>query len=385
MSETETNPCPLGENYLGHDTPKLGFGLMRLPKVSAEPDAEIDVAQTSQMVDEFLAAGFSYFDTAYVYAGSEEATRKALVERHPRDSYTLATKLFAGRAANAEEAKQEFATSLERTGAGYFDYYLLHNLGDTRTQKYEDYGLWEWAAGQKRKGLIRHLGFSLHATADQLEEILNAHPEAEFVQLQINYADWNDVQVQSRKCYETALRHDKPVVIMEPVKGGMLANPPKQVAKVFKDADPQASCASWALRFAASLPGVITVLSGMSNLEQLRDNLATFKAMKPLNEAGRAVLDEAQRAMASIDTVPCTNCHYCMAGCPQGIPIPNLLSVLNGYRIYGDMKKAMDNYEWRSRDAKASDCIQCGACEEICPQHLPIIDHLEECTTLFES
>ena len=384
MSETNETTCPLGCDYLGHDTPKLGFGLMRLPKVSTEPDAAIDVAQTSQMVDEFLDAGFTYFDTAYVYAGSEEATAKALVQRHPRESYTLATKLFAGRAANAGEAKAQFTTSLERTGAGYFDFYLLHNLGDARTHKFEEYGLWDWAAEQKRAGLIRHLGFSMHATADQLDAVLTAHPEAEFVQLQINYADWDDVQVQSRLCYETALKHGKPVIIMEPVKGGLLANPPEKVADVFKAADPRASCASWALRFAASLPGIVTVLSGMSDLAQLRDNLATFKSLKPLDAAGRAVLDRAQQAMASIDTVPCTNCHYCMAGCPEGIPIPNLLGVLNGYRIYERLDKAKGDYEWRAKDTKASDCISCGACEEVCPQHLPIIDHLEECVQLFE-
>lgn len=379
----DTTAVKLGKDWLGKDTPKLGFGLMRLPKVSDAADAAIDVEQTAQMVDEFLDAGFTYFDTARVYEGSEAAIKQALVDRHPRESYTLATKLFAARAASAEEAKEQFATSLETTGAGYFDYYLLHNLGDARTQTFERFGLWDWAREQKEKGLIRHLGFSMHATADQLDAVLTAHPEAEFVQLQINYADWDDVQVQSRLCYECAMSHGTPVTIMEPVKGGLLANPPASVAEVFKAADADASCASWALRFAASLPGVITVLSGMSNLEQLRDNLATFRALKPLDAAGRDVLARAQQALAAIDTVPCTNCHYCMEGCPQGLHIPDILGVLNGYRIYGNMDKARSDYGWYAKPA-ASECIGCGACECVCPQHLPIIEHLEECAGLFE-
>lgn len=375
---------PLGPDYLGHDIPKLGFGLMRLPRLGEEPDAPIDVAQTSQMVDEFLAAGFTYFDTARAYEGSEAAIRQALVERHPRESYQLATKLFAAGAPSEQDAKQRFYTSLETTGAGYFDFYLLHNLGDARTAAYEDFGLWEFAADLKRQGLIRHLGFSMHATADQLDAVLAAHPEAEFVQLQINYADWEDVQNQSRLCYETALRHGKPVVIMEPVKGGLLANPPQVVADILKAADPQASCTSWALRYAASLPGIVTVLSGMSNLAQLRDNLATFADFTPLDAAGRAVVERAQAAMAGIDTVPCTNCRYCTKGCPQGLPIPNLMAVLNEYRIYGDLAGARRSYGWQSSVGKASACIQCGACEGVCPQHLPIIEHLEECAELFE-
>lgn len=374
----------LGPDYLGRNIPKLGFGLMRLPRLGEAPDAPIDVEQTSQMVDEFLAAGFTYFDTARAYGDSEAAIRQALVERHPRESYQLATKLFAAGAPSEQDAKQHFYTSLETTGAGYFDFYLLHNLGDARTAIYENFGLWEFAADLKRQGLIRHLGFSMHATADQLDAVLDAHPEAEFVQLQINYADWEDVQNQSRLCYETALRHGKPVIIMEPVKGGLLANPPQVVSDIFTAADPQASCASWALRYAASLPGIVTVLSGMSTLAQMRDNLATFANFEALDGAGRAVIERAQAAMASIDTVPCTNCRYCTKGCPQELPIPNLMAVLNEYRIYGDLAGAKRSYSWQSSTGKASACIQCGACENVCPQHLPIIKHLEECAELFE-
>ena len=370
----------LGEDYLGKSVPKLGFGLMRLPKVGED----IDVEQTSQMVDEFLDAGFSYFDTAWGYAGSEAAIKTALVDRHPRSSYTLATKNAAWRAQDAEDAKRQLDTSLERTGAGYFDFYLLHNLGDARTQTFEEYGLWEWACGLKEQGVIKHLGFSMHATADQLDAVLTAHPEAEFVQLQINYADWEDSQTQSRLCYETAIRHGKPVVIMEPVKGGLLANPPEAVADVFKRADAQASCASWALRFAASLPGLVTVLSGMSSLEQLRDNIATFQRFTGvLDEGERAVLDGAREVFAQFDTVACTNCKYCMKGCPVGMPIPAIFGSLNSYRVYGNLERADYAYATRA-GTKARDCVACGACEAVCPQHLPIIELLKSASATFD-
>ena len=240
-------------DYLGKNIPKLGFGLMRLPMLGEK----VDIEQTKTMVDHFLAAGFNYFDTAYGYLGgkSEAAAKVALVDRYPRDKFYLATKLPAFAANNAEEARQMFYTSLERTGAGYFDFYLLHNLGDNRTEKYEEYGIWDFVKEQKEKGLIRHIGFSMHDKADALDKVLTQHPEAEFVQLQINYADWESDSVQSRKCYEVARKHGKSVIIMEPVKGGSLANLPDSVADVFHQADADASMSSWALRFAANRLG----------------------------------------------------------------------------------------------------------------------------------
>ena len=241
--------------YLGEEIKKLGFGLMRLPKLD---DDTIDVEQTKKMVDLFLDAGFTYFDTAWAYAGSEDAIRQALVERYPREKFQLATKNTAWiNCKTREDATAQFETSLKQTGAGYFDFYLLHNLGEMRTQYFDNFDLWSWVQEKKSQGLIKHVGFSFHSTPEELEAILTAHPEMEFVQLQINYADWENPAVQSRACYEVACKHGKPVIIMEPVKGGMLATPPESVEKILKDAEPDASPASWAVRFAANLEGLL--------------------------------------------------------------------------------------------------------------------------------
>ena len=235
----------------------FGFGMMRLPR----KDEAIDIETTKALVDAFLAAGFTYFDTAWSYPGSEEAVGEALVKRHPRSSFQLATKVAAWRVKSAEEARAQLATSLERTGAGFFDYYLLHNLGEHRTKAYDDFGIWDFAQEKKREGLVRHVGFSFHSIPEELEALLNAHPEVDFVQLQLNYADWENPVVQSRGCHEVARRHGKPIIVMEPVKGGMLANPPASVMDIFEAAVPNRSAACWALRFAAHLDGVMVVLS----------------------------------------------------------------------------------------------------------------------------
>ena len=262
------------EKYFGENTPKLGFGLMRLPKDS---HGKIDIEHTKQMVDLFMKAGQTYFDTAFVYDNgeSEIATKKALVERYPRESFTLATKLCAWMGGRTEKSsKQQFYTSLERTGAGYFDYYLLHALQADNYKIYDKFHIWDFVKEQKEKGLIKHWGFSFHATPDILDEILTAHPDAEFVQLQLNYADWENPKVTARENYEVARKHGKSIIVMEPVKGGALAEPPVEVQKIFRETDSEASFASWAIRYVASLDGIITVLSGMSNLSQMQDNLS---------------------------------------------------------------------------------------------------------------
>lgn len=358
---------------------KLGFGLMRLPKLDDGKGA-IDVEQTKKMVDMFFEAGFNYFDTAFVYPGSEEATKLALVDRYPRDSYFLATKMAAwAKCEKREDAIEQFNTSLKRTGAGYFDFYLMHNLGSVRTKPFDDFGLWDWAKEQKKEGKIRHIGFSFHAKSDELEQILDAHPEAEFVQLQINYADWESPTIQSRKNYETVVKHGRKVIVMEPVKGGMLATPPESVTKIFKAADPAPSLASWAVKFAADLDGVLTVLSGMSSVEQMADNVSYMKDFHGLSDAQRKLYDEARAELAKIPLIPCTSCDYCAKVCPADIGISGSFTAMNNLTLYKNKSlfvRAMDFLAGRKK--MPSECIKCGACESACPQSIAIRSELEK-------
>ena len=393
MSGCPGDQTVLTKTGINRNTPKLGFGFMRLPRLSGSDEYDMD--QICHMVDVFMEAMGSkegavpYFDTAFVYDGgrSEEALRKSLMERYPRESYTIATKLNAGMPIVTGEAfaKEELLTSLERLGTDYVDYYLLHAVQKGNIDKYNGFRLWEYILEQKAAGRIRHIGFSFHDTPEMLDELLTLHPEAEFVQLQLNYADWEAPNVRSRGVYETARRHGKPIIVMEPVKGGTLANPPAAVRDVFAAADPAASPASWAIRYAASLPGILTVLSGMTTLAQVEDNVSYMKEFQPLGAAELAVVARAQEILASQDSIPCTGCRYCVDGCTMSIPIPDIFNASNRETVFGDHAGAAGAYARETKGkGTASSCVHCLQCESVCPQHLPITDLLKEASQRFD-
>ncbi len=368
--------------FLGSEIAKYGFGMMRLP-MNGE---EVDIEQTKKMVDVFIEKGFTYFDTAYPYVGgkSEVAVNEALVKRYPRESYQLATKLPVWEVKQASDLRRLFNIQLERTGAGYFDYYLLHALGKDRLSSLDEFDMWKFVTDLKEEGLVRHAGFSFHDTADVLDEILTKHPEMEFVQLQINYMDWEDDGVQARACYEVAHKHNKPIIIMEPVKGGRLAGMAPQAEALMKEAHPDWSIASWAMRYTASLEGIITVLSGVSNMEQMADNLNTMVNFQSLTTSDKAVLDKVDEVLKAVPTIPCTDCKYCVADCPQKINIPAIFDTYNDLQVYQSLDSLKGHYKWVTQNGgKASDCIACGLCEGHCPQHIPIIDNMKEIAAIF--
>ena len=370
---------------------KLGFGLMRLPLNDKSNPADIDMEQLKQMVDLFMENGFTYFDTAWMYNAfaSESAAKEALVSRYPRESFTLATKLHAGFIETKEDRDKIFNTQLERTGAGYFDYYLIHGIEATMIEKYESLECFDWLLEKKAAGLVKHAGFSFHDTPEMLEEILTKHPEMEFVQLQINYLDWESEWIRSRACYEVAERHGKPVIVMEPVKGGTLAKVPTEAEALFKEYDASMSVPSWAIRFAASLPNVMVVLSGMSSIDQMKDNLSYMKEFRPLSEEEQKICFKAADIINSQIAIPCTGCSYCTEGCPMNIAIPQYFSIYNE-----DMREHLEEKGWTinftnyeiisGTRGKASDCIACGQCEGVCPQHLSIIDYLKDVAAHYE-
>ncbi len=363
------------------ETGKLGFGLMRLPRRGVK----IDVGQVSQMVDLFLEAGFTYFDTARIYPGSEAATHKALVKRHPRDSFTIATKLNTMIAPTSRMARKQFDTSLRNLGVSYVDHYLLHNLMGSSYRSYDKLGLWDYVRDLKRQGKVRQFGFSFHAGPELLDQILREHPDVDFVQLQINYADWENQRITSRANYEVARAHGKPIVVMEPVKGGALANPQAEVRALMDEANPSASYASWAIRFAAGLDGVLTVLSGMSNVAQVQDNVGYMRDFKPLDAAEMEVIKKARAIIGASNDIPCTACGYCKEGCPRHIHIPEVFAAMNKKLVEGHIDQARADYKAAVMDGNfASACIACGKCEDVCPQHIDIITQLRECANALE-
>ena len=361
---------------------KLGFGLMRLPLRNAKDASSIDTEATKRMVDAFLERGFTYFDTAWMYCGfqSENAAKECLVDRHPRDSFTLADKLHAEFISAKADRDRIFNEQLRKTGAGFFDYYLLHDIGRNHYKIFTELDCFAWLVEKKRQGLVRHIGFSYHDDAAFLDQVLTEHPEMEFVQLQINYLDWSSPGIQSGLCYETAVKHGVPVIVMEPVKGGTLARVPAEAERLFRDYAPQMSIPSWAIRFAAGLDNVKLVLSGMSSMEQLLDNTGYMSDFKPLNEQEQAIVSRAAAIINGNIAIPCTGCSYCTDGCPKKIAIPKYFSLYNADRQEAAEKGWTPQGTYYDRliedFGSAGDCIACGQCERVCPQQLPVIEHL---------
>ena len=359
--------------------------MMRMPLLDPKDAADVDVDQVCKMVDMFIENGFTYYDTAWMYNGfaSESVAKKALVDRHDRDSFTLSTKLHCGFFDTEEEREKYFETQLENTGAGYFDYYLIHGIEGEMIDKYERLDCFGWLLKKRDAGLVRHPGFSFHDKPELLDKILTDHPEMEFVQLQINYLDWESEWIRSRACYEVAVRHGKPIIVMEPVKGGTLAQVPDEAKALFDEIDPSMSVPSWGIRFAASLPGVMLVLSGMSNIAQIEDNMSYMSDFTPLTEDEKAVCFKVADIINSQITVPCTACSYCTGGCPQKIAIPQYFSMYNEDMRENMAEKGwtvnMSNYETLTHSfGSAGECIECGQCESVCPQHLTIMKYLKD-------
>ena len=360
----------------------FGFGCMRLPL----KDGEIDLAETSRMVDYFLEQGFNYFDTAhgYLQGRSETALKACLTSRHPRDSYILTNKLTGTFFKTEADIRPFFQSQLEACGVDYFDFYLMHAQSATFYQHFKKCRAYETAFALKAEGKIKHVGISFHDHAEVLEQILTDYPEIEVVQIQFNYVDYDDPAVQSRKCYEVCRRHGKPVLVMEPVKGGNLVNLPEEARKVLDELH-GGSPASYAIRFAAGFPGMMMVLSGMSSMEQMKDNLSYMKDFQPLNETELEAVKKVQSIFRGMNLIPCTACRYCTDGCPRQIAIPDLFAVMNTKQIYHDWNADFYyNNVYTGAGRRASDCVQCGRCEKVCPQHLPIRRLLTEIAAEFE-
>lgn len=367
---------------------KLGFGLMRLPLTDANDKGSIDIEALKEMVDTFMEQGFTYFDTAWMYCAfkSENAVKEALTDRYPRDRYTLTTKLHASYLKTKEDRDRIFEEQRQKTGVDYFDYYLIHAIDQELYSIYNEMDCFNWLIEKKKQGFVKHIGFSYHDSAEFLDQVLTEHPEMEFVQLQMNYLDWESAEVQSRKCYEVAIKHGKPVIVMEPVKGGTLADVPAEVRESFAAYHPDLSVPSWAIRFVASLDNVAMVLSGMSNMEQLMDNISYMKEFVPMNAEETELVHKAAEMIKDSIAIPCTGCSYCTEGCPMQIAIPDLFRVYNKSKR-GEITDVEANEEYRQlteSGGKARECLACGQCQVACPQHLEIINYLNDVAKCME-
>ncbi len=362
---------------------KLGFGLMRLPQTDHNDYSSVDFERVKKMVDQFMEGGFTYFDTAAPYhrGNSEVAFREAVAKRYPRTAYTITDKLSLFMIHGPAEFRAFFQGQLERLGVDYMDYYWLHGLGGPSYRQAEEWGAFEFIQALKDEGMVKHIGLSFHDKAVLLDEILTKHPEMEYVQLQLNYLDWEDATVESQKCYEVAYKHRKPVIVMEPIKGGSLVNVPEDVEAMFKEHRPDRSIASWAIRFAASPANVMMVLSGMSDEAQMADNISFMRQFQPLSGEEQAVVAKAAEIIRASIAIPCTACRYCVDNCPRKIAIPNYFAIYNNLKRFGDPQGMVARTYYGNltqTHGKASDCEKCGKCEQRCPQHLPIRQYLED-------
>ena len=370
---------------------KLGFGMMRLYRTDPNDEGSIDFELTKKMVDLYLERGFTYFDTAWMYCGhrSEEAVKICLTDRHPRENYTITTKLPAYMLKSEADRDWLFNEQLRKTGAGYFDYYLLHDVNSNSLVNFKKYDCFRWIKDKKAQGAVKKIGFSYHDGPELLDELLTEHPEFDVVQLQINYLDWESPAIQSRACYEVAEKHGKQVIVMEPIKGGTLAIVPEEAARMFKEHAPERSISSWAVRFAASLKNVVMVLSGMTTMEHMLDNTSYMQDFQPLTEEEVALCIKAAEIINADITIPCTGCSYCTVKCPKNIAIPQYFSLYNAdYKINVDRTwNGHCGYfeHLATRFGKCDDCIKCGQCEAMCPQHLPIRQLLETVDEYFKS
>lgn len=371
---------------------KLGFGFMRLPLLDTDDQKSINYEEVTQMVDLFMARGFTYFDTAWMYHdhASEKVLKAVLVDRYDRDAFTIATKMPMMFLKAKEDQETIFLEQQRKCGVNFFDYYLLHNLNTENYEVAKKFDSFGFIQKKKEEGAIGQIGFSFHDGAELLDVILSEHPEVDFVQLQINYLDWDNEGIQSGRCYEVARKHNKPIIVMEPIKGGTLATVPQEVENLYKTCRPDLSIASWAVRFAAGLEGVMVVLSGMSRLPQLTDNISYMDNFEPLSSRELETLAQAKDAINSTIAIPCTSCLYCVEDCPQHIAIPNYFALYNAQQIDTNKSKSWSVQRvyytnLLKKYGKASDCIECGQCETQCPQHIEIIESLKLVASEFES